>query len=106
MAMRDVIQKVIAAEGEAKLIVQAAWKESDRILTNARTQTQELMDRARKEARLEAERMLEAAEHEANQEKQERLTQAAAKIQTQIQLEEPIMQRAVGIVVRCVCSSR
>jgi hypothetical protein len=50
--------------------------------------------------------MLEAAEQEANQEKQERLTRAAAEIQTQIRLEEPIMQRAVGIVVRCVCSSR
>jgi ATP synthase H subunit len=106
MAMRDVIQKVIAAEGEAKLIVKAAWKESDCILTDARTQAQELVEQARKEARLEAERMLEAAEQEANQEKQERLTRAAAEIQTQIRLEEPIMQRAVGIVVRCVCGSR
>ena len=106
MAMRDVIQKVIAAEGEAKLIVKAARKEGDCILTDARTQAQDLMDQARKEARLEAERMLEAAEQEANQEKQERLTRAAAEIQTQIRLEEPIMQRAVGIVVRCVCSSR
>jgi vacuolar-type H+-ATPase subunit H len=106
MAMRDVIQKVIAAEGEAKLIVKAAWKESDRILADARTQAHELMDQARKEAKLEAERILEAAEQEADQEKQERLMQAAAKIQTQIRLEEPIMQRAVGIVVRCVCSSR
>lgn len=106
MAMRDVIQKVIAAEGEAKLIVKAARKEGDCILTDARTQAQDLMDQARKEARLEAERMLEAAEQEANQEKQERLTRAAAEIQTQIRLEEPIMQRAVGIVVRCVCRSR
>ena len=104
--MRDVIQKVIAAEGEAKLIVKAARKEGDCILTDARTQAQDLMDQARKEARLEAERMLEAAEQEANQEKQERLTRAAAEIQTQIRLEEPIMQRAVGIVVRCVCRSR
>ena len=106
MAMRDVIQKVIAAEGEAKLIVKAARKEGDCILTDARTQAQDLVDQARKEARLEAERMLEAAEQEANQEKQERLTRAAAEIQTQIRLEEPIMQRAVGIVVRCVCRSR
>ena len=64
------------------------------------------MDRARKEARLEAERMLEAAAQEAEQEKQERLTRAAAEIQTQVRLEEAIMQRAVGSVVRCVCSSR
>ena len=34
--------------------MKAAWKESDCILTDARTQAQDLVDQVRKEARLEA----------------------------------------------------
>jgi vacuolar-type H+-ATPase subunit H len=106
VAMRDIIQKVIAAEAEAKHILEKAREESDGILTHAQRQAQELTDRVRREARLEGEQMLAAAAQEAEREKQECLARGAAEIVTQVRLEEALMQRAVRAVVRSVCGLR
>jgi len=104
--MRDVIQKVIATEAEAKHIVAAARTEAERLASEAQKQSQDLVARARQEARGEAERMVEAARNEAEHEKQERLTRAAVEIETHVRLEEPVKRRAVEAAVRCVCGQR
>lgn len=104
--MRDVIQRVIAAEAEAKRIIEAAKTEADRISSDAQKKGQHLVAQARQEARAEAERMLEAAIHGAEREKQERLACIAAEIETQVCLGETIRQRAVAGAVRCVCGQR
>lgn len=61
--MRDVIQKVIAAEAEGRRIVEAAKTEAERISSDAQKKAQDIVARARQEARAEAERMVEAAVH-------------------------------------------
>ena len=101
--MRDVIQKLIETEAEAKHIVETARAEAERILSDAQKQGRDLMALTRQETRVEADRILAAAIREAEREKQECLARAAAEIETQARLNEATKQRAVEEVVRCVC---
>lgn len=101
--MRDVIQKIMATEGEAKLIVEAARAEADRILSEVQKKGQDIVDRARQEALVEAEKIVVAAVEAAEQEKRNRLALAVAEIESQIRLEPATRQEAVEEVVRCVC---
>ncbi len=102
-SMRDVIQKIIATESEAKAMVRTAMAEADRILSDARKNGQDMVERARQQALVESERILETATEEAERERKIRLTRAAAEIETQIQLDEETRQRIIHGVVRCVC---
>jgi vacuolar-type H+-ATPase subunit H len=100
--MRDVIQKIIATENEAKLIVEAARAEADRILSEAQRKAHDPIERARQETLIEAERIVEAAVEAAEREKQHRLVDAANEIESQIQLEPATKKWAVEGVVQCV----
>jgi vacuolar-type H+-ATPase subunit H len=101
--VRDVIQKVIATEAEAKRIVEAAKAVADSISSDAQKQAQELVARARQEARAEADGIVTVAVREAGQEKHERLARAIAEIESQVRLDETTRQRAVAGAIRCVC---
>ena len=101
--MREVIQRVLASEAEAKGIVEAARAQAAPILAEAQKKSQALAARVRQEARLEADRLMAAAVSEAGREKQERLARATAEIENQVRLEETTRQRAVEAVLRCVC---
>jgi hypothetical protein len=100
--MRDVIEKIIATESEAKLIVDAARTEADRILADGQKNGHEVVERARQATLIEAERIVEAAIETAEQEKQHRLADAAVEIEKQIQLEPAIKKWAIEGVVQCV----
>jgi F-type H+-transporting ATPase subunit b len=104
--MRDAVQKIIETEGEAKLIVEAARAEADRILSEAQRKGQELVERARYEALAEAEKIEGAARESAERDKQDRLTRAAEEIERQIDIEAATRQWAVEEVVRCVCGQK
>jgi vacuolar-type H+-ATPase subunit H len=101
--MRDVIQKIIATESEARLTVEAAKVEADLIMSDAQKKGRDIVERARQETMIEADRIVEAAVEAAEREKQCRLTDAAAEIESQIQLEPAVRQWAVEEIVRCVC---
>ena len=101
--MREVIQKVIAAEAEAKRLREAARVEGERVLADARQHALELTDAARKEARLAADQRLEAADRVAQAQKTERLAQATAEIETRVRLDDSERRRAAEAAVRCVC---
>ena len=101
--MREVIQKVIAAEAEAKHIREAAHTEAERILAEARQRALETTEAARKEARLAAEQRLEAGDREALAQKTDRLARATAEIETHVRLDDSERQRAAEAAVRCVC---
>ncbi len=101
--MRDVIQKIVATEGEAKLIVERARGEAERISSEAQRKGQDMLDRARQEAVAEARKIVDAAIEAANREKQELLARAAVEIEREIQLDPAMSERAVEEVVRCVC---
>ena len=101
--MRDVIQKVIATEAEAKQQVLAARAEAERILSETQKRALELTATARSAVQLEANARLAAAVEKATQEKSERLALAAAAIEQEINLDEPARRQVVAAVVRCVC---
>ncbi len=101
--MRDVIQKVVATEAEARQLVQAARNEADQLLSGARLQARALVERAHQEVRGEAERIIVAAEKVALQEKTERLARAAVEIKNNIALDETAAWRVADAALRCVC---
>ncbi len=101
--MREIIQKVIASESEAKQLVQAARTEADRLLSRTRLEARGAVEQAHREARRETESILAAAETDAAREKAERLARAAAEINARIRLDETVANEAVAAAWRCVC---
>ena len=101
--MREVIQKVIATETEAKQLVAAARRDADQLVTQARLQARDWAEQAQREAGLAAETILAAAEAEALREKAERLARAAAEIKSYFRLNEAVKQQAVEAALSCVC---
>lgn len=101
--MRDVIQKIITTEADARQRVQSAKAEAERILTGARKRADELKAAARQMARLDVDKLMAAALQTAEAERQERLNRAAAEIQTQVKIDKATAGQAAEAVVRCVC---
>jgi len=101
--MREVVQKIIATESDAKAVIDKAKAEADRILSDAQKKGHDIIERARQEAHIEAEKIVETVVAEAEQEKQYRLSLAIAAIENQIKLEPEFKQKAVEWVIRCVC---
>jgi vacuolar-type H+-ATPase subunit H len=100
--MNEVIKKVIAAEAEAKRMVQAAKAEAERIMSDAKTRTLELKSVARLQNQNEVDQILAAATADADKEKQARLAAVAADIEKQIVLDEPAKRQAIAAVLKCV----
>jgi vacuolar-type H+-ATPase subunit H len=101
--MRDVIQKIISTESEARLTVEEARNEAERIMSEAQVKGHDLVERARQEALIEAKKIVDASVEEAERKKQYQLAHAAVEIENQIQLDPATKQLAVEGVVRCVC---
>lgn len=102
--MRDVVQKIIATESEAKRIVEAAKDEADRIMADAQKKGREMVERARQEALIEANRIIETVVKAAEEEKEHRLADAAAEIEGTIELDPNTRHQIVERVVRWVCT--
>ncbi len=100
--MRDVIEKVVATESAAKLIVAEAKAEADRISSDSEKKKKALMEQARLEALTEADRILEEGLREALEEKERRIREAGVRIENDIRIDEAAKERAVSGVVRCV----
>ena len=104
--MRDEIQRVMAAEKEARQILDEADSERDRILREARIKAEELIARSRLETRKETETIVADAIKQGEQEKEGRLAQIAADIENQIHLDDTDVEKAVEMVVRSVCGRK
>ncbi len=101
--MRDEIQKIVATESEAGLIIEAARAEADRILSEAQKRGRDIIDQARQEAHAESLKIIDSATSLAEQEKQRRLAEAAVEIENQISLDPAIKKSATEEVIRHVC---
>lgn len=106
VAMREVIQKVMAGEAEAKRILESANAEADGILKEAGQQVRDIAARARTEAAQRATMEVEAALKAAEQEKQVLLARAVAKNRVQVQLDPITLEKIVNAVVCCVSGQR
>ena len=101
--MRDVVRKMVEAEGEAERTVETARAEADRLLAEARRQAHEILECGRREARAEADQIVQKACDEAERERKERLAEAVAGIEAAVRLDEGARQAAAEAVVRRVC---
>ena len=101
--MRDIIQKIIATESEARLVVESAKAEADRILSEAQKKGHDIVEQARIEALVESDAIMEKAARESEKEKQLLLTETITEIERQIRLEPTTLQWAVEGVIRCIC---
>ena len=103
--MREVIQKVVAVEAEAKHLAQAARAEAEHVVASARLQARDLVEQAHQDAKRDSEKILAAAAAEAAREKAERLGCASAEINTNLRLDEAVAQPAVNAALCCLCGN-
>lgn len=103
--MRDVIQKILVSEAEAKQLVAAARAEADGLVSGARKAAADLRARVDRETRAEVEQILAEAARTAEREQQARVAQATLQIEAEVRLDQTLRRRAVAEVVRCVCGS-
>ncbi len=103
--MREVIEKVMAAEAEAKRLLSHAQQEAEAIVQQARQDAMQFTEQRRKDARLEAERMVAEAETAALVQKQRQIGQIAEALQSGLQLDAADHQRAVKVVVETLSGS-
>lgn len=101
--MRDVIQKIISTENVAKLTVEEAKAEAERIISDAQKKGDDLVKQARQEALAEANKIINASAEDAERKKQDQLAHAIAEIEKKIQLDPAIKEWAIEEVIRCVC---
>lgn len=100
--MREIIQKVVATEGEAKQLLQASRMAADQLLERAQAQARALVEQARVDARRAAAQLLEAAEGQAQQDKTALMTRATAEIQTSISLDDTTRRQIAEAAARFV----
>lgn len=101
--MRDVIERIVATEAEAKRAIEEARAEADGIMAEARKKAQDITARAHQEAAAEADRIVASTVEEAEKEKVERLVLAAAKLEKNVGIDEAARKRIVEGIVRCIC---
>jgi len=100
--MRDVIQKMLEAEAEAKRLLSEAEAEADRIRADARRRAQRLVETARQEARDEADRLHAEAAEQAGRDRDAGLSRAAQRIEQEVGIDPERRREAVETVVRAV----
>jgi vacuolar-type H+-ATPase subunit H len=104
--MREVIEALLATEGEARRIVQAARSEAEGILSEARKAADALHATARAEARRDARNAIGAAIEAAQQERQRRQDAAVTVMEQQVRLDNILKNSLVEAVVRCISENR
>ena len=100
--MQDAITSIMAAEHEAKRLVDEADAERTRIIREAQNKADEMATQAHRETRKEAEQFVADAVREAEREKQEKLVHIKTEIENQIHLDDAYLRKAIDMVVRSV----
>jgi vacuolar-type H+-ATPase subunit H len=106
LSMRDVVKKVLLAEGESKRILAAAEAEAERLVAEARSAAQEIAATMRRESVEETEAIVTSAERDATRDKKEQLDQAATDIEAVVHLDEQAIRTATEAILRCVCGNQ
>lgn len=101
--MRETIQRVMAAEDQARRLVESAREEVEAYLVDCRRRARELAQHTEREARQAGAEILEAAAEEARREREDRIRKASAEIEATIRLDEAVAREAAEAIVRCVC---
>ena len=100
--MRDVIEKLIETEAEAKRIVAEARAEAERILAASRQQAANIKVRGEDITRTEAATIVAAAAQEAERDTRERLATAGRELETQGSPTPATLEPIIDAIVGCV----
>ena len=104
--MRDVIQGVLAAEAEAKAVLQKAQQEADELVQTSRNAALALTERNLAEVAAEAERILAEAEQQTTAQEQEQLAGIGQALQKELKLDAEEREQALRLVVAAVLGQR
>ncbi len=103
--MQDVIHRMMEAESEAKLILQTAQAEAERLLGAARQQAKANEEQARTEIRQTADTLIEEAVQSAEDEKAVQLARAVQEMDSSVRIDHAVRRQAVNAVVDCVAGN-
>ncbi|HOJ42852.1 MAG TPA: hypothetical protein PK800_01905 [Syntrophorhabdaceae bacterium] len=101
--MKEVIEKIVSTENEAKSIIEGAKIEADRIISEAKRKAQDIIEKTKRDAIIEAQKIIDLAIEKAQQEKEKRLIEKAREIKSQFVLNEEARQKAIDWIVKTVC---
>ncbi len=101
--MRDVIQKIVATENQAKRIVEEGRVEADRILSEARKKAQYITTKAYQDAGKEAQDIVAEATQAAERERQDSLQRASEAIEREIVIDKDLRKAIIEEILRHVC---
>lgn len=104
--MRNVIQDVLAAEAEAKGLLQEAQREAEARVQAGREAAARRVAQSRAEARAEAERIVAAAAARAADQEREHLAETGRALESGIRLDAEAHSRAVAGVAAAVLGLR
>lgn len=100
--MRDVIQKIVAAENQAKRIIEEGRAEADCILSEARRQAQDISMKAYQDAGRDAQEIIAEAAREAQGGRQRNIEKALVSIEQEVVIEEDLKRKIIEKIVRRV----
>lgn len=103
--MREVIQKVIAAEAEATELLKTAKAEAEALIRQARVDALQKTEQSHREAQVEADRLIAEAEANAIEAQRQSIEQYVRDLQATIRLDDEAHRRAVQAVVDTVLGS-
>ena len=103
--MRDVIQKIVATENQAKRIVEEGRAQADRILLEARKKAQDVTMKAYQDAGREAQEIIAEAAREAESERQKTLGEALDMLEREVVIDEGTRQKIIEEIIRHVCGN-
>ena len=103
--MREIIQKVIATENEAKQQLAAAKAEAGRLEANARLQARQQLDDAHAAGKHEAAAILAAAEAGAAREKAGQLAQVTTEINATLRWDATMTRQIVAAALAGITRS-
>lgn len=101
--MRDVIQKIVATENQAKRIVEEGRAQADRILFESRKQAQDITAKAYQDAGREAQEIIADAVRAAEDHKRETLARASDAIEREILIDAASRQALIKEIIWHVC---
>lgn len=101
--MRAVIQDLVAAEAEARAVVQTARTEAERLRSEAEQRAREMVARARQESADEAAQVIARAVEAAEQEKRRRRQAVEVDIERRFHLAEATQARCAEALARWAC---
>ena len=100
--MKEVIEKLLAAEQEAKAIVEAAEREADRLLARTRNEVQRQADEIRRRAGEEGARIVEDAVRAAREKKARALADATEHDERTLAVPQHLREHAIEMVARAL----